>query len=214
MALIGRKRMMVARSWQKPAHFREGQSAGYAPMLDCGSIDNVARRSSKRPAANCQHRYPSPDWSAQFSGRPVFFFRHLIGGKSAVIGYQALMAIEFSARSADSGAALKTMLGRIICIRNLSSSLRLPCLALPVALKVTWNAVLSALARVSLPPKCLALTARVQSLPVQPLAFFVTTQASPPAASHDNRAQSGRLHNRNRRRGQPPAAFSCFGDGI
>ena len=213
MAEISRNKPSPMQSKREVAHFWGVQTRGYAGGRECGNVDLVAERTSKRSAAICQHRYPSPDRSAYFQGRPVVPFRPRVGGKRTAIGYHGDLAIEFGTRSADSGAVLKLKLGRKSCRRLLSSLPPLPCLALPVALKATWNAVLPAQARALSLPKFWGLTRLAPCLPVRPLACFATTQASTAVNKTDNRAHSGRVTNGNRRGGRALAAVLRFGGG-
>ena len=213
MCEISRIKPSPMQSKREFAHFWGGQTRGYAEGRECGNFDLVAERTSKRSAAFCQHRYPSPDRSAYFQGRPVVPFRPLIGGNRTVIGYHGVLAIEFGTRTADSGAVLKSKLGRKSCRRLLSSLPPLPCLALPVALKATWNAALRAQAQALSLPRFWALTQPAPCLPVRPLACCATTQASTAVNKTDTRAHAGRVNTGNRRGGRTLAAVLRFGDG-
>ncbi len=199
---------------REPAHFWWGASCDFAHMAECASVDLVAKRSSKRIVADCQHRYPSPDRSALTQGRPVSHFRSFIGGNRVDIGYHRRLAIELMHGSADFGATLKTTLGREKCRKHLSSLPQWLSLVLLAVLKATWNAVWLALAPVWSQQKFWVQIVQGQSWPVQLQACCATTQVSTAVDKPDNRAHCGRLSDQHCRRGFASAAVLRFGDGI
>lgn len=201
-----------AQSKRESADFDISKSEGFAQMQASTSVRHAAGRSSNRSAACFLYRYPSPDRPAHSLSRPTTVFRPSSTKFSVVIGYHVNVAIDLTSVSADCGATLKTTIGRRLCKKHQSSLPQWLCLAWPVASKVTQNVALPVQARALWPLNFLAQTAQVQCLPVQPQAYFVTTQASTPAVNLDNRAHCGRIHFKSRRRGSTPAAVLCFGD--
>ena len=206
----GRATVGLTQLRRESAYFWGGRTCGFATPSECGNVGLAAGRPSKRPAALCQHRYPSPDRSASSQGRPVILFQQAdsafwIGGKLTVIEYQAPCPIVFARCRTNSGAALKPKLGKRTCKRHPSSLPLWRPLAWPAASTLTWNAALQAPALVSSHPKHWAPIRQVRRWPVRPLAFCVTTQAS--AAAHAKTFAFPKAFDHcSRRRGHTPAA--------
>ena len=213
MRLSGENGLDNMQSRRECAHFRGGKSRDCSGLVSCFKVSVVARRSSKRPVATCQHRYPSLYRSVPFLGRPVSVFRRLTAKKRIVIGYHSAEAIEFNAVGADSRATLKNKLGRRLCRKNQSSLPQLPYSALPVVLKVTSSVASQVQAQALSQLKCWAQTAQAPFLLAPQLVCCVTTQASTAAAKLNARAPHGRNNHQSRRRGIAPAAVLRFGDG-
>ena len=177
-------------------------------------IEHALGHSSTRSVAYSLYRYPSPDRPAYSPSRPITVFRLCSAESACDIGYHDEIAIHQQAGRRHSGATHETTIGLRLCKRHQSSLRQWQYLVWLVALKAIWSAALPARAQVLSRQKCLARTAQGQYLQVRQQAYFATTQASTAAAKIDNRAHSGRINNRNRRRGDTPAAvFSFFGDG-
>ena len=175
-------------------------------------IEHALGHSSTRSVAYSLYRYPSPDRPAYSPSRPITVFRLCSAESAFDIGYHDEIAIHRQAGCTHSGATHETTIGLRLCKRHQSSLRQWQYLVWLVASTMTWSAVSLVRVRALSPQKFLAQTAQGQCLPVQPQACSVMTQAF--AAKLDNRAHSGRINNRNRRRGDAPAAvFSFFGDG-
>ena len=203
---------------RESAYLWGGRTCGFATGSECGSLGHAAGRPSKRPAALCQHRYPSPDRSALSQGRPVILFQRsdsggLIGGKPTVIEYQGPRPIVFARWRTNSGAALKSMLGKQTCKRHPSSLPQWRPLALLAAWTPTWNAAPLAQVQALSLPKRWAPIRQARRWPVLPLAFCVTTQASAAAHVAKTFAFSKAFDHCSRRRGMTPAAVSRSGEG-
>lgn len=202
---------------RESAYFWGGRTCGFASRFECGNVGLAAGRPSKRPAALCQHRYPSPDRSASSQGRPVILLGRAdsasrIGGKLTVIEYQAPCPIVFARCRTNSGAALKPKLGKRTCKRHPSSLPLWRPLASPAALTPTWNAAPQAQVLVSSLPKRWAPIRQARRWPVLPLVFCVMTQVS--AAAHAKTfALPKAFDHCSRRRGLTPAAFLRSGEG-
>ena len=205
---------LTSQSEREFAHSLPVWQQCFSRMETCDTLLCVKGYSSTRPVTFSQYRYPSPDRPAYSPSRPITVFR-LYGPKPACdIGYHDEIAIHPQAGRTHSGATHETTIGLRLCKRHQSSLRQWQYLVWRVALKVMWNAALSAQVQALLPQKYWAQTAQGQCLQVLPQAYFATTQASTAAVKLDNRAHCGRINNRNRRRGNTLATVSLFfGDG-
>lgn len=206
-------RTLTMQSRREIAYFRVVFQQDYSDLRDCGNVTGVAGQKTNDRAAISLYRYPSPDRPAYSPSRPITGFRLFARKNRSDIGYHAEIAIDQGAGCANRGAIdTTTTIGLRLCKRHQSSLRQWQYLVWQVASTTTWSAALPARAQALWPQKCWAQTAQAQCWPVQPQAFFVTTQACAPAAKLDNRAHAGRAMNRNRRRGYAPAAVLRFGD--
>jgi hypothetical protein len=206
-------RMLTMQSRREIAHFRVVSQHDYSGLNYCGNLFCVAGQKMDDPAAISLYRYPSPDRPAYSPSRPITGFRLFARKMRSDIGYHAEIAIDQGAGCANRGAIdTTTTIGLRLCKRHQSSLRQWQYLVWQVASTTTWSAALPARAQALWPQKCWEQTVQAQCWPVQPLAFFVTTQACAPAAKVDNRAHAGRVMNRNRRRGYASAAVLRFGD--
>lgn len=175
-------------------------------------VNSVEWLSSNCCFANSLYRYPSPNRPAYSPSRPITVFR--LSGRKIIrdIGYHAGIAIHQGAVRANCGAAYITTIGSRLCKRHQSSLQQWQYLVWQVALRATWSVAWPVQVQALWPQKCWAQIAQVQSLPVQPQAYFATMQVSTAAVKVDARAHHGRVISVNRRRGSALAAFLRLGD--
>ncbi len=184
----------------------------FAQAQPCAIVRTVDGRSMARLFASSKNRYPSPDRPACSPSRPITVFRPSLSGIEVDIGYQQDFAMHLRADRFNWEATLTTTIGTRSCKRHQSSLQQWQCSVWPVALKVTRNVALRALAQASSLRKSSEQIAPEQCWQALPQACSATTQASTAVARVDNRAHSGRNTFLNRRRGHAPAAVLRFGD--
>ena len=195
------------------AHFVPSCHSFFPAQQYMSTVTIVDRLSSNCRSAKSLYRYPSPNRSAYSPSRPITVFRRSAGKSADDIGYHSEIAMHQGADRANCGATFITTIGLRLCKRHQSSLRQWQYLVWLVALKVTSNAAWPVQAQALWQQKCLAQTAQAQCLPVQPQVCCATTQASTAAAKKlDNRAHTGRVQKRSRRRGHTPAAVLRFGD--
>lgn len=206
------KESIITQPKREFAYLWGGKTCGFAWRPRSGKVNSTTQRSNKQTVVTCHYRYPSPNRSVFAQDRPVSLFRRSIAKCVFDIGYQVGFNIECRIRSAVFGAFSHNLIGKIKCKRNQSSSPQSPSLAWPAVWIPTLNVASLAQVPAWLPQTLWALIQRVQPLPVPLSPSCATTQAF--AARHaKSSAHIGRQNQKNRRRGVPPAAVFCLGDG-
>lgn len=174
------------------AHFDADVSNGLAWAINGGRLSVVDTRPSRRLAANCQNRYPSPDRSGLLRAGPVSVsgprFRPAHGEKPTAIGYHPNMGVDVGVQNGDSVTTFNPQRGRKLCLRNHGSSQLLRHSRLPVALSRTWSVGLLVRLLVLLRLMQLVLIRQLAHLLVALRACCVTMRVSAAAHAKTNRA--------------------------